>query len=570
MVAIVSTRDRKQPMPQPHQPYLHDLVTVLAAPTQVLSTPSGQIGADGAAVGAQGILHADLRIVSALDLSVGGEPPEHIATLPAEPSVEDGDGVVFSYLIADPQVRLDRERRVSPGRCSESYLLTSGRPAPVMVRIQLALAYDLAPIAVIRVGDRPTAHDFAPPDSIDGPSWGSETVRARLHAPGAEVDRTAEGRQLRLAWAVEVPAGGTARIGWTIRVTDQGSVVVPPLSPPLDAADLAQRLARPITDQRLRPWLERSLADLNGLRMAIGSSPQDTFFAAGSPWYFTLFGRDSLWTARLLLPVDTRHAMGTLRALARLAGTTVDPETAEQPGKIPHELRREDFVAGELSLPPLYYGTIDATPLWVCLLHDAWRAGAPTDEVAALLPVLEAALRWVVDYGDADGDGFLEYLDASGHGLANQGWKDSADAVRFADGRIADGPVALCEVQGYAYEAAMHGADLLEAFGRPGAADYRRWATDLAARFRESYWCGDGQDRFPALALDGAKQRVDSLTSNIGHLLGTGLLDPDEERAVARRSERTGPGLGLRSAHDVGRQRRLRPAQLPLRLGLAA
>ena len=102
----------------------------------------------------------------------------------------------------------------------------------------------------------------------------------------------------------------------------------------------------------------------------------------------------------------------------------------------------------DIALPPLYYGTIDATPLWVCLLHDVWRAGVPTDQVAELLPALEGALRWMVDYGDADGDGFCEYIDASGHGLTNQGWKDSADAVRFADGSIAAGPVALCEVQG--------------------------------------------------------------------------------------------------------------------------
>ena len=543
-------------MSQPRQPFLHDLLTVLAAPTQVLSTQSGQIGRDGTAVGAQGILHADLRIVSALGLTVDGEPPEHIATLPAEPGIEDGDGVVFSYLALDPQVRLDRERSVSPGRCGESYLLISGLPAPVTVRLQLALAYDLATIGVIRAGEQAPAQIFPAPDLTSEPSWGSDQVQVTLHAPGAEVDRATEGRQLRLTWAVEVPPGGTARIGWTATVTDQGTVVVPPVTPPLNAVELAQRLAEPITDHRLRPWLERSLADLNGLRMATRSAPQDTFFAAGSPWYFTLFGRDSLWTARFLLPLDTAHAMSTLRTLAQLAGTTVDLGTAEEPGKIPHELRRESLATADLSLPPLYYGTIDATPLWVCLLHDAWRAGAPTDEVAALLPTLEAALRWMVDYGDADGDGFCEYFDASGHGLTNQGWKDSADAVRFADGRIADGPVALCEVQAYAYEAATHGADLLEAFGRAGAADYRNWAAELAARFRTSFWCGTGPDRFPALALDHTKQRVDSLTSNIGHLLGTGLLDPDEEQAVARAltgsAMDSGYGLRTMSADDAG------------------
>ena len=551
-------------MTQPRQPLLHDLLTMIAAPTQVLSTQSGRIGGDGAAIGAQGILHADVRILSALDLTVDGSSPEHIATLSADPSPAGADRVVFSYLLPDVgtsggdtagyQLRLDTERTVSPGRFSESYEITSHLPAPVTVPLQLNLAHDLAPIGVIRVGERPPALVF--PALASEPYWGSEQVEVRLRAPGAEVDRAAEGRQLRLTWDVEVPASGAARVGWTVTVADQGTVVGPPLTPPRDAADLAQRFAEPIADQRLRPWLERSLADLNGLRMVARSAVSDTFFAAGSPWYLTLFGRDSLWTARFLLPLDSSYAMGTLRTLARLAGTTVDPETAEQPGKIPHELRREDFVAGELSLPPLYYGTIDATPLWVCLLHHAWRAGAPTDQVAALLPSLEAALRWMVDYGDADGDGFLEYFDASGHGLSNQGWKDSADAVRFADGRIADGPVALCEVQAYAYEAATHGADLLEAFGRAGAADYRRWAADLAARFRTWFWCGDGPDRFPALALDRAKRRVDSLTSNIGHLLGTGLLDAEEEAAVARRlaAPELDSGLGLRtmSAADAG------------------
>ena len=227
----------------------------------------------------------------------------------------------------------------------------------------------------------------------------------------------------------------------------------------------------------------------------------------------------------------------------------MDDERAEQPGKIMHELRRGSFALGSMSLPPLYYGTIDATPLWVCLLHDAWRAGLPEAEVVALLPALERALGWLLEFFDADGDGFGEYLDASGHGLANQGWKDSRDSVRFADGRIADGPVALCEVQGYAHEAAVAGALLLDTFGRPGAERLRGWAASLAARFRESFWCGEGEDRYPALALDGQKRRVDSLTSNIGHLLGTGLLDADEELLVARRV--AGPeldsGLGLRT-----------------------
>ncbi len=225
--------------------------------------------------------------------------------------------------------------------------------------------------------------------------------------------------------------------------------------------------------------------------------PDDTFLAAGVPWYLTLFGRDSIWAARMLLPIDLGPAAGTLRTLARLQGTKIDTSSAEAPGKIPHELRRAAFELGGMTLPPLYYGTIDATPLWICLLHDAWRAGLADAEVIDLLPALEGALTWMTDVADTDGDGFLDYLDASGRGLTNQGWKDSADAIRFSDGRIADGSIALCEVQGYAYEAAISGATLLEAFGRPGGEGLRGWAANLADRFRAAFWYGTATTAIP-------------------------------------------------------------------------
>jgi len=283
--------------------------------------------------------------------------------------------------------------------------------------------------------------------------------------------------------------------------------------------------------------------------MATSDAPQDGFFAAGAPWYFALFGRDSIWTARMLLPLSTEPARRTLRILARRQGQRVDVEAAEEPGKIMHEQRRETRNLGAMSLPPLYYGTIDATPLWICLLHDAWRAGLPEPDVADLVPALERALAWLIDCGDADDDGFLEYRDASGHGLANHGWKDSFDSIRFHDGRVAEGPVAICEAQGYAYEAAIDGATLLDAFGRPGADRYRSWAAELADRFRASFWCGTGENRYPALALDGNKRPVDSLTSNIGHLLGTGIVNADEELLIAKlvASPALDSGLGLRT-----------------------
>jgi glycogen debranching enzyme len=199
-------------------------------------------------------------------------------------------------------------------------------------------------------------------------------------------------------------------------------------------------------------------------------------------------------------------------------------------------------------LPPYYYGTVDATPLWICLLADAREHGLGDAETRELLPALRAALDWMRDFGDSDGDGLLEYVDESGRGLSNQGWKDSGDSVQWRDGSLAEGPIALAEVQGYAHEAALRGAALLESFGED-AAEWRTWAARLAARFRESFWVSDAEGRYPAIALDANKLPVDTLTSNIGHLLGTGLLDAEESRLVAARlvSPRLDAGYGIRT-----------------------
>jgi glycogen debranching enzyme len=183
-------------------------------------------------------------------------------------------------------------------------------------------------------------------------------------------------------------------------------------------------------------------------------------------------------------------------------------------------------------LPPLYYGTIDATALWISLLHGAWKHGAPQEQVAALLPNLEAALDWLA--ASAEPSGFLRYLDSTGHGLANQGWKDSVDGVRHRDGSRGEAPIALCEVQAYAYAAAMQGADLQRAFGGGDPDRREEWAAALATRFRAAFWVDAPEGPHPAIALDAHDRPVSALTSNIGHLLGTGLCDAEESAAIAR------------------------------------
>ncbi|WP_034213205.1 glycogen debranching N-terminal domain-containing protein [Actinoplanes subtropicus] len=487
------------------QPLLHDLVATIAAPTTVLAGPDGQIRA----AGVQGAYHGDARVLSAAVLRLDGRETEPIGHASA------GAGTTHFVSLArwlgdpgpDPTLRVERTRTVTPGRIDERITLTSTASAQVSTTVTVELAADLAPIEVVKSGGRAAP---LPASTADGVLiWKRDDIT---------VTATAE-----LNWPVTLAPGTSQTLTFTVRADDPAAVV----HPPVRARDWsAARVSS--GDQRLGRLVARSLDDLQALRLTDG---EDTFLGAGVPWFLTLFGRDSIWAARMLLPLGTDLAAGTLRVLARRQGTKVDPASGEAPGKILHELRRQEFVlAGGPHLPATYYGTIDATPLWISLLHDAWRWGLAEAQVAALLPHLQAALDWLAGDADPDGDGFLEYLDTSGHGLANQGWKDSGDAVRHHDGRLAEPPIALAEVQGYAHRAALDGAALLDAFGRPGADRWRDYAAVLADRFRAKFWVDGG---YPALALDRDKRPVDSLTSNIGHLLGTGLLDPAEERAVA-------------------------------------
>jgi hypothetical protein len=538
-----------QTVPQQHQPLVHDLITVLAAPTQVLSQRNGEIISGDDRQTVQGLIHADMRVLSRLSVMINGEPGEHLATM------LNGNCAQFTFLLptvgaavgiaADAPMRLDWFRLVEPGQLAETLMISSELLDAVEVAVRVELACDFAPLELIRVG-QPTTPEPFPEPSGDLYGWVHQDMVLSLVAEGANLTVSDDHLRLSLDWRVAVPAHGHVSLPWRLGIQDAGSVVVVPSSPPLKITNLTSPAN---VDHALQLWLTKSLEDLNGLWMATRDAPEEGFFAAGAPWYLTLFGRDSIWAARMVLPLDLGPARGTLRTLARRQGERVDVAAAEEPGKILHELRRTTMRFGTSWLPPVYYGAIDATPLWICLLHDAWQAGLPDADVTELLPALERALLWLIDHGDADDDGFLEYRDASGHGLANHGWKDSFDSIRFRDGRVAAGPVAVCEAQGYAYEAATTGANILDTFGCPGADRYRTWAAELASQFRARFWCGTGDDRYPALALDGDKQPVDSLTSNIGHLLGTGILNEDEELLVARHvaSPALNSGLGLRT-----------------------
>ncbi|MFC3505114.1 glycogen debranching N-terminal domain-containing protein [Micromonospora krabiensis] len=533
------------------QPLLHELVGAVLAPTSALGDATGQIRP----AGVQGVFHADARVLSRAVLRVDDREPEGLSHGP-----DGAHGVRFVGLTRwlgdptpDPTVRVDRRRRLVPGGLTEEIRIVSTASVPVRATVSVELACDLAPIEVVKSGGvaEPLAAKAGQPGQL---TWAADGITVTVSGADAEVvadgDRAATPR---LTWPVELPPRASTVLRWRLAVEDPRAVVVcPPGEPTWSRPELRA------DDRRLVRLLDRSLDDLRGLRLAEPSAPQDVFLAAGVPWFLTLFGRDSLWAARMLLPLGTDLAAGTLRVLARRQGTRVDPATGEAPGKILHELRRDEFALPDngLRLPPAYYGTVDATMLWVNLLHDAWRWGLPADQVAPLLPHLDAALGWLADHADADGDGLVEYVDTTGHGLANQGWKDSGDAVRFRDGSLAAPPIVLAEVQGYAHEAAVNAAALLDAFGRPGADRWREYADRLARRFRSAFWVDGPHGPQPALALDRDKRPVDSLTSNIGHLLGTGLLSGEEEAQVARLlgTEALAGGFGLRtmSTDDAG------------------
>ncbi len=521
------------------QPFLHDACVALYAPSLALSRPDGDL-----AGGADGFFHGDRRLLSRLEIRAEGVPLVPVAAA-ARAADEAGFRSVLRGLgehTADPAVTLHRARRVAPGVLREELRLCNAGIGEVTVFLVVRAAADLSTMTEVKAGrPRPARPATA---SGGGLAWSAPGVTVRLlpHGPAPEADAAAG----ELRYRVALGPGRSWSTALECTVEEDAPDQFPAV--PRDAVPW-----RPVSvrsrDQRFDHLVGRSLGDLERLLLADPQDGRDVFLAAGAPWFLTLFGRDALWAARMLLPLGTGLAAGTLRTLARRQGAAVDPETEEAPGKILHEVRRETLDPGGLPLPPRYYGTVDATPLWVVLLHDAWRWGLDPEQVERLLPHAEAALEWLARYGDADGDGLLEYVDTSGRGLANQGWKDSGDSIRWHDGRLAEPPIVLCEVQAYAHEAATAGAALLRAFGRPGADRWQEWAARLRDRFRAAFWVEDRHGRYPAVALDADKRPVDAVTSAFGHLLGTGLLDRRESALLADRlvAPDLAGGFGLRT-----------------------
>jgi glycogen debranching enzyme len=297
---------------------------------------------------------------------------------------------------------------------------------------------------------------------------------------------------------------------------------------------------------QLSDFLERAILDL---RMLTAHDDNGTeYLDAGIPWYSALFGRDALITAYQALAVNTDLAWSTLRGLAVLQGKEDDEWREEEPGKILHEVRVGELArADEIPHTP-YYGSVDSTPLWLNLLHGAYRWTGDLDSVRELWPNVQAALAWIDEHGDMDGDGYIEYRRRSPGGLENQGWKDSDEAIPHRDGTEARPPIALVEVQGYVYQAKRNIARLARALGEHDLADHLdREAAELKDRFNRDFWMD--KEGFYCLALDGEKRQVTTITSNPGHCLWSRIVDDDKASKVVRRlvSPALSTGWGIRT-----------------------
>jgi glycogen debranching enzyme len=493
-----------------------------------------------------GLFEDDTRVLSHYELKAAGTPPARLSAQAVQPYQAQIDLAVSDHAFGgdpwDPKhgIYLRREL-VLEDVLVERLTVTNFLLRPVDYWIELTAGCDFADIFEVRGWKREGRGNFFAPVADDRSirfayrGRDGSILESAIHF--RDVPDVLESRRAR--WTFRLSPGSPVRLEWevgAVRPADRRAVV--------PGAAIEQRRGRLATsyDQwraECSGWtsdvavfdatLSRAVDDLRSLYVDANG---EAAMSAGIPWYSTVFGRDSVITSLETLSLNRRIAVDTLRYLARHQGTCENAYTEEQPGKIMHELRRGEMArSGEIPHVP-YYGTVDATPLWLVLLHETWRWTGDEALVRELLPNARRALEWIDRYGDLDGDGLVEYARTSDRGLVNQGWKDSGDGVPYPDGRLPNSPIALVEVQGYVYDAKVRMAGLFELVGEhETAARLRAAAERVRQRVLDQFWL-DELGTF-ALALDGEKRPIPTVTSNAGHLLWSRLPDAPRARRVA-------------------------------------
>jgi len=533
-------------------------VTLVEGPAFCISGRTGNMHASFP----EGLFYRDTRFLAEMELRVNGHVPEPLAATTTDPF--SASFVLRDHPLrgrADSHLVVFRHRYVGRGMREDIVVCNFGEE-PAFCAIELSLNCDFADLFEVKEGRIERSGDLR-----------LESDRARMtfsyrrggfrRSTLVDFSTVPKINGNIASYELIIPARGQ----WSTCLQVTPVIDATPVEPryrcevPVDRATPVERLAAwrrqlPIMacdDDTFGALLARSTEDLAALRIFDPDHPDRAVVAAGAPWFMTLFGRDSLLTSWMAMMVDPDLALGTLQTLARFQGRAENPLTEEEPGRILHEMRFGEAAGISLGGGTIYYGTADATPLFVMVLGELQRWGSRRGDVDALLPAADRALEWITRFGDKDGDGYVEYERASDRGLVNQGWKDSWDAVRFSDGRLARPPIAMCEVQGYVYAALVARSHFATESGDiPFAEQLRARAEALKAAFNRDFWLEE--QGFFAMALDADKSPVDGLASNMGHCLWTGIVDEDKAPLVAHHllSEQLFSGWGVRTlAEDV-------------------
>lgn len=518
--------------------------------------------------GELGLYHRDTRFVSRLTLKLAGDRPLLLSS-----ALKD-DNALLAIDATNPDIRRDGELEIPHGTvhifrskllwertCYERIRICNYGLDAVRLSLSIEFGADFADIFEVR-GARRARHGRPLPAQVQADTiiYAYEGLDRRLRRtrivfdtePSAVTDKEARyeinlgpGAQEEYRYAIACEIDSPAdRAGPTPHVTlgyeEAAQQAVAALR--CARADTADIYA---SNEQFNDWLNRSLADLNMMRT---DTPHGAYPYAGVPWFCTAFGRDGIITALACLSFNSRFARGVLAYLAATQAEAVSADQDAEPGKVLHETRDGEMaVVGEVPFHR-YYGSVDATPLFVLLAGAYYERTGDLAFIRSLWPHVLRALDWIDRYGDRDGDGFVEYAQQSPHGLINHGWKDSQDSVFHADGSLAQGPIALCEVQGYVYAAKCAAAKLAAAFGDgERARALAEAAAALRDRFEAAFWCDDLSTY--ALALDGAKRPCRVRTSNAGHCLFAGIATEEHARRVAATltDEASYSGWGVRT-----------------------